>query len=60
MMKSVIKIKEPELRSIKLDYAFSKAPSMMLRHMLFGATASIGGLCLIGGFIWFLVEKFAR
>lgn len=31
---------------------------MVLRHLLFGGLASLGGLALVGGFIWFLVMKF--
>ena len=29
-------------------------------HFVLGGIASLGGLCLIGGFLWFLVETFAR
>ena len=28
-------------------------------HLLFGGIMSVGGLCAIGGFIWFLVDKYA-
>lgn len=32
----------------------------MIPHLLGGLVASGGGIALLGGFIWFLLEKFAK